>query len=91
MAQFRKALLSTSRVFLVCFYFGISLSQSYSVSHLPGFVCFLFLLRSTTQSVACLFVSHNWNVSFVGSGNFCVLYFVIPPTFSTVLEQVEAQ
>ena len=91
MAQFRKALLSNSRVLLVCFYFSIRLSQSYSLSHLPGFVCFLFLLHSTVQSVAYLFVSHNWNVSFMGSGSFCVLYFVIPPTLAQSLEQVEAK
>ena len=94
MGLFSKALLSISRGFFGCFYFSISLSQSYSLRHIIQvlFVCFSsYIGLISLIFFACLFVSHNWNVSFVGSGTFSVLFIVISPTSSVVPGTVEAQ
>lgn len=95
MGLFSKALLSVSRGFLGLFQCQ-PVSVILSLYHHPGFVCLLFLLHRTNQSdffffFACLFISHNWNVSFVGSGTFCVLFIVISPTSGVVPGIVEAQ
>lgn len=82
MMLFRKALLSVSRVFLfVCFYFN-SLSQSYSIISSRYFFS---LLPSINQcDFFFVFISLNWNVSFMGLGAFFVLLLVISPVSGVI-------